>query len=1414
MMHGDNTMTKVDGSSSFGQLDPLKENGHVPEGGRTDSINENSFVDGEMKLGDFQATLEQSTFGTILNNPASFANDTLVGASTRRPERLKIIVKRKVVADESGKESRTKSPKKKLKVDTSGFVGGQNELLELKTNTFAGSPAQGVACMDSRLDVEVEKLGVESGQLSLPVSGQSHTSSRATTDKVMATVRNQPFQADHEVTVDKKMSQTLLDNTFSVETSSELLTSLSPASTFCDEEHAVAVKYSSTGVGYVTSASGGLEFTEVGRGAAAVQITEDSSLPTDEEYRAPEELDTFETGSPINRSGSSGALEPTHTPKAKRTPLFFRPAERSADDVSLSSPSQSSNPPAPPAKRSPLPLPGSSSSLQPQFISDKPEAEDYSINDEDQLLSGEATHLDAFQLQFKGNFEQVEGEYVHEESGSQDDERDGTEVEDEAEVEEEEEQEGQEEEQDEELEEGEADEAVEVEEDEIEEGEVREADCGTVGEEEEDDEGPDGLDDGDLADDEFVAGLKFDIAELDNDTHVTTTSGAVFDDKHIFRETFTSSEKAQSSMQYEASYLSAPPVQNSGLGDSRFSFQSLGNGNPYPVEKDDNDPEAVFQDRNLESDQLDDTACLDTGGTSNSQQSEEIVDEDGVSKPNLPGRVNICNRCGVQKTGSNCDCGSSSAEADSQEEGSLSPEDFSESSQVFGNSTKVERLDDNKPVDVFENSYHVKEVDDWEPKRSTKPFVSTHSTSQPSQSSSGVKRLKVKISSGVSVKAALPTPAKGITIKDAPTTAKALLATGLLEGYQVRYLDRSGGVMLTGRIKNSGIVCDCTKCKGQQVVNVSAFEKHAGSSARHPSDFIFLENGKNLHDIMEAGWKAGTNGRKVLEALQSAMGFAARKKESNSSCTECSGTGGTLFACSGPRCSGVYHIECAGLSQLPESDWLCALCGSAENRRRLLKANSLPSREPSTGKQDSSANMHKALFLPGALPDDVEVGYYVKGQRFLTGVKKGTGICCGCCGQVVSCSQFEQHAGWGSRRNPYSSIYLADGRSLHCAALALTKKLDETPVENIDYCTECGDGGDLVLCDGCPGAYHPECAGLVSIPGGHWFCPRCKNQQNSVPRKVTTKMRNKGGSKAGGPAAKESLDDRCTRLLKATDTVSSGCVFCRSGEFAKSGFGPRTILLCDQCEREFHVGCLKEHGLANLTELPDGEWFCEKDCQHIHGILHLLVANGMEPLAGSIVSKVIENKKHKEGSEAPEPSRFAWQLLHGRRGDPQNGKTLTEAAAIFSESFDPIVDGSSGRDLIPLMVHSRSIRDQDFGGMHCVVLKRNDEVVTAALVRIFGRQFAELPLVATRAGSHGQGYCKALILSIERLLGVLNVERLVLPAAEGAEGIWVKKFGFSQLSDEESRRFRSEVQMMIFKGSSLLKKVITPMAIQ
>ena len=89
----------------------------------------------------------------------------------------------------------------------------------------------------------------------------------------------------------------------------------------------------------------------------------------------------------------------------------------------------------------------------------------------------------------------------------------------------------------------------------------------------------------------------------------------------------------------------------------------------------------------------------------------------------------------------------------------------------------------------------------------------------------------------------------------------------------------------------------------------------------------------------------------------------------------------------------------------------------------------------------------------------------------------------------------------------------------------------------------------------------------------------------------------------------------------------------------------------------------------SFQELPEGEWFCGQDCKHIHSILSLLVANGPEPLADSIISKVLKTRQQLDESAESISGGFEWQLLHGRGGDPANGKTLAEAVQIFSVSF-------------------------------------------------------------------------------------------------------------------------------------------------
>jgi len=69
---------------------------------------------------------------------------------------------------------------------------------------------------------------------------------------------------------------------------------------------------------------------------------------------------------------------------------------------------------------------------------------------------------------------------------------------------------------------------------------------------------------------------------------------------------------------------------------------------------------------------------------------------------------------------------------------------------------------------------------------------------------------------------------------------------------------------------------------------------------------------------------------------------------------------------------------------------------------------------------------------------------------------------------------------------------------------------------NLDVCTRCHTEGELVCCDGCPGAYHCKCVGLAAVLSGDWLCPQCCNNRRS-PR-VSPLRRQRG---AGGGAGAE-----------------------------------------------------------------------------------------------------------------------------------------------------------------------------------------------------------------------------------------------------------------------------------------------------
>ena len=49
-------------------------------------------------------------------------------------------------------------------------------------------------------------------------------------------------------------------------------------------------------------------------------------------------------------------------------------------------------------------------------------------------------------------------------------------------------------------------------------------------------------------------------------------------------------------------------------------------------------------------------------------------------------------------------------------------------------------------------------------------------------------------------------------------------------------------------------------------------------------------------------------------------------------------------------------------------------------------------------------------------------------------------------------------------------------------------------MEHQEFCEVCGQGGEIILCDTCPRAYHLVCLEpeLEEAPEGKWSCPKCE----------------------------------------------------------------------------------------------------------------------------------------------------------------------------------------------------------------------------------------------------------------------------------------------------------------------------------
>ncbi|KAH0628551.1 hypothetical protein JD844_009885 [Phrynosoma platyrhinos] len=134
-----------------------------------------------------------------------------------------------------------------------------------------------------------------------------------------------------------------------------------------------------------------------------------------------------------------------------------------------------------------------------------------------------------------------------------------------------------------------------------------------------------------------------------------------------------------------------------------------------------------------------------------------------------------------------------------------------------------------------------------------------------------------------------------------------------------------------------------------------------------------------------------------------------------------------------------------------------------------------------------------------------------------------------------------------------------------------TATVDGYETDHQDYCEVCQQGGEIILCDTCPRAYHMVCLDpdMEKAPEGKWSCPHCEKEGIQWE------------AKEDNSEGEEIMEDTVGDAEEEDDHHMEFCRVCKDGG---------ELLCCDACPSSYHIHCLN----PPLPEIPNGEWLCPR----------------------------------------------------------------------------------------------------------------------------------------------------------------------------------------------------------------------------
>uniref|UniRef100_J3L868 PHD-type domain-containing protein n=1 Tax=Oryza brachyantha TaxID=4533 RepID=J3L868_ORYBR len=483
----------------------------------------------------------------------------------------------------------------------------------------------------------------------------------------------------------------------------------------------------------------------------------------------------------------------------------------------------------------------------------------------------------------------------------------------------------------------------------------------------------------------------------------------------------------------------------------------------------------------------------------------------------------------------------------------------------------------------------------------------------------------------------------------------------------------------------------------------------------------------------------------------------------------------------------------------------------SRTRRKSTNAAAAPSARPSVAARKNNvaaagtatstatppaAKKHTVLTWlidTGFLKEKAKVFYVPEGggagEKVISGTVTKTGVRCRCCSTIVPVAVLEAHAGCEQPGRPWEKLLLMSGKPLvQCMQEAWAK-------ERVS-------------------AMRAQEKARASLE---------QEKKSSQGRRKLAKQR------------KLPLLDRvvvCTSPPAKKRGGGKDCSDDACGVCADGG----QLLCCDTCPSTFHPDCL-------AIQVPEGSWncpfcrcmlcmandvqglsACQQCTRRYHQCCRPLQSPGYEigPYCSQTCKKMSSQLADMIGVMNHTEDGFSWALLKIQKDELvtcddmpvvlECNVKLAVALGVLNECFNPVQDRRTKIDMLHQAVYSlgSEFKRVSYEGFYTMVLEKDGEIISVALLRFHGRKLAEMPFAGTLPAYQKQGMMRRLVKVVEQVLASLKVENLVIPAVADLVETWKRSFSFRPVQ-AEVREEAKKLSLVVVTGTTLLQK---PIALQ